>query len=163
MLRRQIYICKNFTYQDGAVVAVLVCGGVEGPDAAVHHLQGPLLVVQSVEQGAGVLDSVAHPEAVDISRYIYFTVISVSLVHVAPEHGDLDVSLVQVLLAEVLDLVDHGLEPLLVGRAVPELPAREVVEVSEGGHPRLRVSHHHYVARLGSVGPDYCNLEYLSS
>ena len=71
-------------------------------------------------------------------------------------------SLVQVILAEVLDLVDHGLEPLLVGRAVPELPAREVVEVSEGGHPRLRMSHHHYVARLGSVGPDYCNLEYLA-
>ena len=129
----------------------------------MHHLKGPLLVVQSGEQRAGVLDSVAHPEAVDISRYIYFTVISVSLVHVAAEHGDLDVSLVQVVLAEVLDLVDHGLEPLLVRRAVPELPAREVVEVSEGGNTRLRVSHHHYVTGLGSVGPDYCNLEYLSS
>ena len=101
--------------------------------------------------------------SVDISRYIYFTVISVSLVHVAAEHGDLDVSLVQVVLAEVLDLVDHGLEPLLVRRAVPELPAREVVEVSEGGNTRLRVSHHHYVTSLGSVGPNYCNLEYLSS
>lgn len=41
-----------------------------------------------------------------------------------------------------------------MGRALPELPAGEVIEVSEGGHTGLRVSHHHDLTGLGCMAPD---------
>ena len=60
----------------------------------------------------------------------------------------------EIFFREILYLVYHGLQALLVRRTLPELPAGEVIEVSQGGHSRLGVSHDHDLTSLGSVGPD---------
>ena len=168
----KIFLILVFTYKNCTVVPIFIFCCVEWSHTTMNHLQRPLLVVESIQKCSWVLNCMSHSKNVILSLYLFKNQICRSLknekaaektwasllINISTKDRDLNVTFRKVVFAEKFNFINHGLESFLVRRAVSELPAGEVVKVTQRSHSRLCVSHDHNVASLGRVRSNYCHL-----